>query len=262
MPSPFPGIDPYVENPEFWSEVHNRLIVAIADSLAPILRPRYRVAIEKRTYFSEAGESLLVGIADVAVLNRRSELTRSSEAIALTERHKRPVQVTVPMPEEVRESYLKIREVADGQVVTVVELLSPKNKRPGVSRSAYERKRQQVLASNTHLIEIDLLRGGTPMPLATEVPLSCYYILVSRVEQRPLADLYAFGLQDQIPLFSIPLKANEPEPEVDPQTLFNEVYDRAGLDLVIDYSQSPNPALSQEDAAWVDRLLREQGLRA
>jgi hypothetical protein len=258
MPSPFPGVDPYVENPEFWSEVHNRLIVAIADALAPQLRPKYRVAIEKRTYFSDDAKSLLVGIADVAVLSRRSPPAAQPSAIALADRHKPPVNVTVPMPEEVRESYLEIREVADGQVVTVLELLSPKNKRPGAGRSAYERKRQQVLASHTHLVEIDLLRGGTPMAITTDQPLASYSILVSKADRRPSADLYPFGLREEIPIFSVPLIPNESEPEVDLQVLFDAVYDRAGLDLVIAYDQPPIPALSQEDAAWVDSLLLGQ----
>jgi Protein of unknown function (DUF4058) len=228
MPSPFPGVDPYLENPEFWSEVHNRLIVAIADSLSPHLRPKYRVAIEKRVYNNE--DSLLVGIADVAILPRA---TPAQSTATLPARHKTPIQITVPIAEEVRESYLKIREVASGQVITVIEILSPKNKRSGVGRTAYEKKRQQVLSSATHLIEIDLLRGGTQMPLLGTAPLT-YYILVSKANQRPLADLYPFGLQEEIPIFAVPLASGESEPEVDLQVLLNEVYDRASLDLVID----------------------------
>lgn len=99
MPSPFPGIDPYVENPEFWSEVHNRLIVAIADSLSPQLRPKYRVAIEKRTYLNDDSETLLVGIADVAVVTKRSEPLPPSNTATLITRHQ-PLPVTVPMPIE------------------------------------------------------------------------------------------------------------------------------------------------------------------
>jgi Protein of unknown function (DUF4058) len=151
MLSPFPGIDPYVENPEFWSEIHNRLIVAIADSLSPQLRPKYRVAIEKRTYLNDSTESLLVGIADVAVLTSRSKSTSPPSTATLTTRRKSPMQVTVPMPEEVRESYLEIREVAGGQVVTVMEILSPTHKRPGAGRIAYERKRSPKCGNDEEL---------------------------------------------------------------------------------------------------------------
>lgn len=259
MPSPFPGVDPYLENPEFWSEVHNRLIVAIADALSLHLRPKYRVAIEKRVYDSE--DSLLVGIADVAILPKATAVTTRSTA-TIPARHKAPVQVSVPIAEEVRESYLEIREVASGHVVTVIEILSPKNKRTGIGRTAYEKKRQQVLSSATHLVEIDLLRGGTQMPLLGTVPSMNYYVLVSPSNQRPIADLYPFSLREEIPIFAVPLVVGELEPEVDLQVLLNEVYDRASLDLVIDYTKPPLPNLSAEDAAWADLLLRQQGLRA
>jgi hypothetical protein len=257
MPSPFPGVDPYLENPEFWSEVHNRLIVAIADSLSPNLRPKYRVAIEKRVYGSE--DSLLVGIADVAVLPRASAF--APPTATMPTRHRSPIQISIPMPEEVRESYLEIREIASGQVVTVIEILSPKNKRAGVGRTAYEKKRQQVLSSATNLVEIDLLRGGTLMPLSGIVPSMSYYILVSKSDQRPLADLYPFGLREEIPIFAVPLVSGEAEPEVDLQLLLNAVYDRASLDLAIDYHQLPSPNLSADDTQWADLLLRQKGLR-
>ncbi|MDX2229904.1 MAG: DUF4058 family protein [Leptolyngbyaceae cyanobacterium bins.349] len=254
MPSPFPGVDPYLENPEFWSEVHNRLIVAIADDLSPQLRPKYRVAIEKRTYFSEGDENLLVGIADVAVLKGAANNNLNPVSVMVADQQA-PQQVRVPMPEEVRESYLEIREVASGQVITVLELLSPKNKRVGVGRATYDRKRQRVLASDTHLVEIDLLRGGTHLPLVDPVQANCFYILVSRSHQRPVADLYAFTLRQPIPIFPVPLTEGEPEPAVNLPTLLQAVYDRAGLDLVIDYSQPPIPALSESDAEWAEKLL-------
>jgi Protein of unknown function (DUF4058) len=258
MPSPFPGVDPYVENPEFWPEVHNRLIVAIADSLAPQLRPKYRVAIEKRTYLNDETESVLVGIADVAILRGRA--TPSLGTTTLTDRRRPPIQVTMPSPEEIQERYLEIREVAEGRVVTVLEILSPKNKRLGIGQTTYLQKRQQILASETHLVEIDLLRSGSLIPLQN-FHSACYYTLVSRSDQRPLADLYPFHLQEEIPIFAIPLAPSEPEPEVDLQALYAAVYDRAGLDLVIDYRPSPIPSLPQEDADWADALLRQQGLR-
>ncbi len=258
MPSPFPGMDPYLENPEFWSEVHNRSIVAISDALSPQLRPKYRVAIEKRTYLSE--DEILVGIADVAVLTGRSDASLNPIAATLPARYKPPVQIAVPLPEEVRERYLEIREVSTGQVITVLKILSPKNKRSGVGRTAYERKRQQILSSTTHLVEVDLLRSGPRMHLLGDVPVTSYYILVSRSHHRSIADLYAFNLREEIPIFSLPLAPNESEPEVDLQELLNGVYDRASLDLVINYTQHPTPAL-KGDAVWVEALLGGQGFR-
>lgn len=114
MRSPFPGIDPYLENPELWSEVHSRLIVAIADDLTDHLSQKYRVAIEKRTYLSGGDESLLVGIPDVSVISKGT--TQSQSATTATLSSSEPLTVTVPMAEEVQERYLEIREVATGAV--------------------------------------------------------------------------------------------------------------------------------------------------
>lgn len=260
MSSPFPGMDPYLEHPELWPEVHNRLIVAIADAIAPPIRPKYRVAIEKRTYWSDTDDNVLVGIPDVAVTSKRSKTSQIPATVAVASRRE-PITAIVPMPEEVREGYLEIREVATGKVVTVLEVLSPKNKRSGKGRSAYESKRQEVLGSVTHLVEIDLLRGGKSMPILGEVPATNYRILVSRGNRRPIAQLYAFSVREEIPSFPLPLNSGDAEPEVELQALLAGVYERAGFDLAVDYSGAPVPPLKGEDAVWALALLREQGLR-
>jgi Protein of unknown function (DUF4058) len=79
MPSPFPGMNPYLEHPELWSEFHSRMIVVTlavsakqhADGLDDLLSRDYWVAIEKRVYLSQNDESLLIGIPDVAVTTSR-----------------------------------------------------------------------------------------------------------------------------------------------------------------------------------------------
>lgn len=260
MPLPFPGMDPYLENPELWSEVHNRLIVAIADDLAEYLSDKYRVAIEKRTYLSGVEDSLLVGIPDVSIVTRRADENQPHSNVTLLPSVE-PVTVTVPMVEEVRESYLEIREVKTGAVITVVELLSPKNKRSGGGREAYNRKRQQVLASVTHLVEIDLLRSGQPLPIIGGKQ-SDYRILISRGDRRPTAQLYAFNLRQEIPRFPLPLAPKDVEPVVELQALLRKVYKRARYHLAVDYTQPAQPPLSLEDAAWADALLREKGFRS
>jgi Protein of unknown function (DUF4058) len=264
MPSPFPGMDPYLENPELWSEVHSRLIVAIADAIGFPLRPKYQVAIEKRTYLSGIEDSVLVGIPDTTVFTQRSVSHPASNQPSATAMlpMRQPKKVTVPLAEEVNERYLEIREGSTGEVITVLEVLSPKNKRTGEGRQTYERKRQTVLASVTHLVEIDLLRGGKPMPILGDEPEADYRILISRGDRRPVADLYAFSICEPIPSFSLPLKLGDTEPMVDLQSILAGVYDRAGFDFRIHYTQPLAPGLSDTDAAWVDELLKEKGLRA
>lgn len=258
LPSPFPGMNPYLEDPQLWSAVHNRLIVVIADDLVDYLSEKYRVEIEKRTYFSTDDESLFVGIPDVSVVTGRTvEATPSTATLVPAVE---PTKVTIPIAEEVNERYLEIREVATGKVVTVIEILSPKNKRPGEEREAYERKRNQILRSVTHLVEIDLLRGGKPFPIAAS-SLGDYRILRSRGDQRPRGDLYAFSLRQPIPPVPIPLLPGEAESILELQRLLNRVYERGRYHLAIDYRQAPPPPLSEADREWADKLLRQRSLR-
>ena len=264
MPSPFPGMNLYLESPELWPEVHSRLIVAIADEIAPALLPNYYVAIEKRTYLTAPEDSVLIGIPDVVVVSQEvqteKELERSNTLTATLSQPDEPQTVTVPLAEEVQERYLEIRDTKTGRVVTTIELLSPKNKRSGEGREAYLRKRQRILTSSTHLVEIDLLRSGKPMPMQGVAQLKDYRILISRSDNRPQAQLYAFNLQDTIPHIELPLKAGDNSPIVELKPILDGVYDRAGCRFRIDYSQPTTPALSGEAAAWVNVLLVEQGL--
>jgi hypothetical protein len=251
-------MDPYLEHPQLWPEFHNRLLVAIADVLGPQLRPKYRVAIEKRVY-QDAAEDLQIGRPDAAVFRTVSEQNLASQrhGQVLVE----PVMVELPMPEEITQRFLEIREVGTGEVITTLELLSPSNKRAGKGRQLYEEKRLKVLGSQTHLVEIDLIRAFGPLPLRGKTTASLYRILISRVEQRPLAALYGFNLSDPIPSFPMPLQPEDSPVWVDLQDLVNGVYDRASYDLAIDYQQDPIPPLSMSDAAWSRHLLITQGMR-
>ena len=197
----FPGMNPYLESPGIWPEVHYGLLGALMRFLNPQLNPKYRVAVEKRVYT----EAVLVGIPDTVVFEKKQ--SPSSEASTQpglqTALLSKPEIVSVPMPEEITERYLEVREVDSGRVVTVIELLSPKNKQSGEGRKQYSDKRQSLLATQTHLIEIDLLRAGTPM-LVEGGRQSDYQVLVSRANERPAAARYPFDLKDPIPCFPLP----------------------------------------------------------
>lgn len=212
MPSPFPGFDPYLENPDFWPEVHSRSIVALADSLVPQVRPKYEIAIAKLT----------------------------------------------PMSEKIKQHYLEVRDRSSGLVVTVVEILSPVNKRPGEGRESYLQKRQRILGSLTNLIEIDLLISFDCLPILAPNIQSDYRILISRYAQRPAAELYAFNLKDALPIFCLPLRSDDVEPTVNFQQLFTEIYDKAGYDYRIDYTSEIVPALSETNRVWVKQLLAQK----
>lgn len=258
MPSPFPGLNPYLEHPEIWHGVHHLLISELVRFLSPKLRPKYWVAVEVRMYETPNENSLLVGIPDLIVKPSKTATTAiTNVAVAPTTQ---PIKVIVPVPEIIKEGYLEIREVGTEEVITSIEILSPANKRAGKGRQVYEKKRLQVLGSSTHLVEIDLLRAGEPLPFYGNNISSQYRILITRGNCRPNADLYAFNLQEVIPAFPLPLRAEDTEPVIDLQALLNEIYEIASYDLVMDYSRGSVPPLSESDVAWADVLLKEKGL--
>lgn len=153
-----------LEYPAFWSSFHTGLIVAIADAITPQLGSQYYVEVKSRTYQTdEADEELLIGIPDAIVFAGKAGAVLTESPMAettSTTTQLRPEKVLVPMPVELKQRYLEVREMGTDTVITVVELLSPTNKRSGEGRTAYEKKRQLILGSATHLVEIDLLRGG------------------------------------------------------------------------------------------------------
>jgi hypothetical protein len=260
MPSPFPGMDPYLEYPAFWSSFHTRLMVAMAEAIEPQLGPTYYIEVEARTYQSDAeDEDLLIGIPDAIVFASPSvspavELQSVEDSAVATQ--SRPETVTVPMPIEIKQRYLEVREMGTDDVITVIELLSPSNKRSGEGRTDYEKKRRLILGSETHLVELDLLRGAKPMTILGARSPSTYRILLSRSQQRPKADLYGLTLQQALPSVPIPLKPRDPDAIVCLQDVFNRVYEKARYRTRIDYGQPlPPPKLSEADQQWVDQLL-------
>lgn len=256
MPSPFPGMNPYLENGSLWREVHNRMIVAIANDLGTKLRPKYYAAIETRTYLDDESEGVLVGIPDAIVFAAAQSPPSSMAPVATVEvPTTQPQQVQLVEPIEIKERFLEVRAVQTHEVVTVIELLSPKNKR-GDGRISYLKKRQAVLGSQSHLVEIDFLRAYQPLPIAGVQWMGDYRILVSDVTQRPTAQLYSFNLPDPIPTFSLPLKPDDPALQVDLQPLLHEIYDQGNFDLRVDYTQSvPASPLSETHQRWLHQIL-------
>jgi hypothetical protein len=258
MPTPFPGMDPYLERPHLWPDVHNSLITALRDELAPLLRPRYYVSIEERIYLVEPGGSSFSGRPDVAVVGESPPVY---ETVTTTEITSDVIMVEVSLPDHARETYLEVRAANRDKVVTVLEILSPANKRPGEGQYLYRRKRDTVLCTPAHLVEIDLLRAGEPMPMQGDVPDTHYRLLISRSERRPTAELRVFNVRQPIPSFHLPLQDGDEESSIDLGQLLHELYDRAGYDLRVDYRAEPEPPLEGDDAAWADALLRQAELR-
>jgi hypothetical protein len=251
-------MDPYLENSDLWLGFHNQLIAAIAGELSPRLRPRYYVAVEGRTFWDNTGDLKFAGRPDISIARSTA---RETTAEYIVTPHAQVVPVTLPIPDEITETYLEIRAVGEDRVITVLEILSPTNKRRGRGREMYEEKRDLVLTTRTHLVEIDLLRGGEPMRMNQNGSRSHYRILISRAPKRPRADLYPFNVQQPIPDFDLPLQRDDAEPRVELNRILHELYDRAGYDLRINYKTDPEPPLDGDDAIWLDNLLREAKFR-
>ena len=261
--NPFPGMNPYLETPVLWPDVHNSIIVALRDFLAPRLAPDYAVRMQQRVYVSAAPAGNGRGqyrIPDAIVLSGPAAAPKPASAAAALQPGNAAVPVCMPSVELEKEHYLEVLRVGSREVIAVIELLSPTNKF-GDGRQEYLAKRAAVKVSTAHLVEIDLLRAGPPMPVVGAVPPGPYRILVRNARLSPLADLYVFGLTDPIPQFTLPLAEGAEGVAVNLNALLNEVYVAGVYRLDINYGQDPEPPLSDADRLWLDQLLRKQGLR-
>ena len=268
MPSPFPGMDPYLEEPARWPDVHQSLITYIRDALQPQVRPRYYARIGERVYILNPPQALY---PDIMLIQRplrepaAAAATASAKAKAETALDT-PTILTLP-PVEHREPFVEIVHASGDEVVAVIEVLSPTNKAPGEGHQLYRRKQQHILDSPAHLIEIDLLSAGLLTVAISEegltsLPPHRYLVSVQRAPDRYRFEVYPIPLQQRLPRMRIPLREPDPDVGLDLQAVFTQSYDNGGYADLIDYRRPPSAALSPEEAAWVDGLLKGKGLRA
>ena len=255
MPSPFPGMDPFIESQK-WEDFHTSYLAAIRDAIVAAVRPKYIVEVERRIYLETHDPTTPVQsfIADAALMKTGREPEVPSEQSAgglavLTETTVEVKTCTIPFIEEHRETFLTIRRGKPSEVVTVIELLSPTNKRKGTDgRQLYSEKSSALLKTKTHFVELDLLRGGE-RTLVSEPPAGDYFAMISRAERRPFVEVYGWRLLSRLPVIAIPLAGADPDVKLDLQPTFTLVYDRAGYDYALDYQQPVTPALTGAEAA-------------
>ncbi len=261
MPSPFPGMDPYLEHPLLWQDVLISLANEISSQLAPRLRPRYVARLTRRAILDEPDtEELRVMMPDVAVVRRPPVEPLPQPGGVAVAILPAPTTTVNVMRVPFRQVSVEIRDAASGLLVTAIEILSPANKRPGIeARGVYPRKRHNILASTAHLLEIDLLRRGERLPLDPAPPPASYYVVLSRQERRPEAEVWPIRLQDPLPVVPVPLIPPDPDVPLDLDAALTAIYDRAGYDLDTDYSADPFPPPEGEDAAWAAQLLAKDG---
>lgn len=243
MPSPFPGMDPYLES-YLWPDVHAALANKIRQLLAPRLRPRYVVRLESYVVEDVAPESEIgITYPDVEIPltgGARSDAP-SAPSAGVASTPGTPATLTIPVldPIEVRVPTVEIRDTASNQLITCIELLSPVNKRdPGLS--VYRQKRQRLYHAGVHLLEIDLLRRGT-RPLAhPRVPAAAYLVALTRA-QSGTTSLWPLELRDPLPDIPTPLREPDGDSLLELGPALAAVYDEAGYDQ----SQTPVPRSSE-----------------
>ena len=261
MPSPFPGMDPYLER--HWGDLHAELISLARTALNGVLPPDLVARMEERVVVDRVDmDRLRVIYPDVHVYEDPAGRSGATQATAAGPAVAEPIVLEYDV-EEHTETYLTIIDADGGELVTVIEVLSPGNKLPGDARSQYRRKRDELEQAKVNLVEIDLIRRGSWRELLTPlVPParveSAYRVITRRHHPRRRAELYPISLRQRLPIIPIPLRANDADVTLDLQSLLERAYENGRYDRTR-YDQPLDPPLDPEDAEWAEQLIKAAG---
>jgi hypothetical protein len=263
MTSPFPGMDPYLES--HWGDIHSRLVIYASDQLQRRLPRDLRARVEERVFLEAPEVENQSFYPDMRVIEEgrqgRGAVAVAESGVAVAD----PVLLLATNEPETQR-FIEILDVGSGgRVVTVIEVLSPTNKRSGPGRRAYLEKQEALRAGQVSSVEIDLLRDGVrtfsvPGELIPDRFRRGYAACVHRGWEHFQYEYYPFALRQRLPGFRIPLRQADADIVLDLQALINLCYENGGYDT-IDYRAEPVPPLDPDDARWADALLREKGLR-
>lgn len=255
MPSPFPGMDPYLEHNHFWRGFHQHLAEFIYDFLNQTLSARYYADVEIRSVQEDIGISTTNVYPDVSIWENQPPSSYHTATVATPAA---PIKREVVIPGESKLRSVKIFAVENHRLVTSIEILSPINKREPQLRK-YRRKRSNILQAAVHLVEIDLLRGGVRPGVELHTPplQTDYVLLVNRVSSgfTRESEIWPIALNEPLPLLPIPLLPPDADIILDGGAALQKIYERSRYALRIDYSQPvPPPALRLEMAAWLEEF--------
>lgn len=263
MASPFPGMDPYLER--HWGDVHHRFITYACDQLQGRLPRDLRARVEERV-FVESPQGVERTISpDVRVVERgwgEPAPPAADSALAVAE----PLVIDLG-DEPVSQGFIEIIDIGSGKrVVTVIEVLSPSNKRPGEGQDQYLQKQRELKQGRVSLVEIDLLRTGKRVLTAPPdfIPVShrtTYQVCVRRGWKPTKVGIYRVPLRERLPIIKVPLRETDADVPLDLPALLEQCYRNGGYDDDLDYRADPEPRLEPDDARWADELLRSQGRR-
>lgn len=261
MRCPFPGMDPYLEKYQFWSDFTPRFLANLSNLMNARLLPRYETRIEEYLVVTHEDVRLHRIRPDVTIV-ATPEWSPGSGGSSITALAEVAVsELEYPDLDPLTQRRLKVIERKNRRVVTVIEVLSPSNKQPGEDGiETYLTKRAECLASEAHLVEIDLLRGGERLPMRRPLPPGDYYVYVGRQGRSPRGQVFGWNWKSRMPTISIPLLKQDPEVELNLQEVFESVYEPACYDRMLPYDEPVEPPLSPADEAWTRERLQAAGL--
>ena len=250
MPSPFPGMDPYLEDPAFWPDFHSRFINYWCEAIADRLPDHYEATLSERVTLAEADDHSRKQFGpDVALWQSAPDSGQPVQPVAGVATLE-PVTIPLLRLDEVRETFIEIRTRPGREIVAVLELLSPSNKR-GPGHEDYLRKRHAVIMADAHLVELDLLLGGQRIALERPLPVGDYFALIAHADRRFDCDVYAWSLRHPLPRLPIPLRAPDPDLVIDLAAVFATAYDRGRFGRRLRYEGPPVGPLRDADREWV-----------
>ena len=259
MAGPFPGMDPYLEFQAPGPDFHNRLIAQICNELGARLPGSYVARVDERIEVATSASGPPRSFRLDVLVGRLAE-GAASPGVALTSAptatlEPKLVEILDRYPEELRITWVEIRALPELELVTAVEVLSPINK-SWQGRQAYLDKRDKLHASRVNLVEIDLLLGGSPLPMKERIEPGAYYAIVARGAWLPVAEVYRWTVRDPLPRLPIPLREPDPDILIDLAELVTRVYDlgRYARTLRHDPPLPETTSLTSEDRAWVESL--------
>lgn len=271
MPSPFPGMDPYLEVPARWGGVHLPLCAAIQAHLNRTLPAEMRAEIDLYVWVQNVPEKEDEGGPPPRPGRRVKvkpdafvpESHAAGNGVAVTARPTTAPTTRGRLPAGRKRTARRVIVTDAGRrVVTAIEVLSPSNKRPGEDRDAYLRKRREYLAK-VDLVEIDLLRGGERMPTGDPPPPPCDYLMLTcRADRFPEVETWAVTVRDPLPVLPVPIGRDHPPCPLDLRACLDRVYDETRAAVGIDYAAPPPYPLRAADAEWAAGWLTDRPGRA
>ena len=255
MKSPFPGMDPFLEEPAFWADFHSRFMNAWCEAIDEALPENYEANLGEHVYLVEhEPEARKLGHPDIAVSQTEWTAPILAEPDARAVATLEPVTIPLTLLDGPKEAYIEILHRPDRTLVAVLELLSPANKeQPG--RTEYLAKRRAILVQQVHLVELDLLLGGRRLPMQQPLPDGDYYYLLSRAEKRLDCDVFAWGLRQPLPKLPAPLRAPDRDIIIDLAAVFAMAYERGRYSRKVNYHDHLPRLPREEDADWARVLL-------